>query len=195
MEEDIKVSHDRMDANGKVMLARIEIIRTRTDADLAKARLETIHDKSDINQMRLEAKMHLHQEGMNALIAGTKDGRKDRTTCQEATEANPEKVEPTPEENEAVVEQQEISNKEAAINSLKVCRTETMACQEITEARLECEKPTSVDMESEVEHREVPKEHASLETSKAPSKRHSERHLAKKRRDQPKKRTQDNNGS
>jgi hypothetical protein len=33
---------------------------------------------------------------MDAWIADMKDGRKERAACQEATEANPEKMEPNP---------------------------------------------------------------------------------------------------
>jgi hypothetical protein len=41
------------------------------------------------------------------------------------TGANPEKMEPNPEENEAVLGRQEILKEEVAIHSLKVCRNET----------------------------------------------------------------------
>jgi hypothetical protein len=37
-----------------------------------------------------------HQEKMDAWIADMKDGRKERTASQEATEANPEKMEGMP---------------------------------------------------------------------------------------------------
>jgi hypothetical protein len=83
---------------------------------------------------------------MDAWIADMKDGRKERVACQEATEANSEKMEPNPGEKEAVVERQEIPNEGASIHSLRACRKETMACQETTEACLECEEPTTVDM-------------------------------------------------
>jgi hypothetical protein len=71
-----------------------------------------------------------HQEKMDTWIMDPKDGRKERTACQEATEANPEKM-------------------EAAVHSLRACRKEMMACQETMEAHLGCEEPTSVDMGSE----------------------------------------------
>jgi hypothetical protein len=58
---------------------------------------------------------------MDAWIADMKDDRKERTACQEATEANPKKMEPNPGEKEAVVEQQEIPNKEAAIRFVRAC--------------------------------------------------------------------------
>jgi hypothetical protein len=56
---------------------------------------------------------------MNALIAGMKFGRKERTVCQKATEVNPEKMESNREENEAVAERQEIPNEDVGIHSLR----------------------------------------------------------------------------
>jgi hypothetical protein len=38
-----------------------------------------------------------HQEKMDAWIVDMNGGRKERTACQEVTEANPEKTEPIPE--------------------------------------------------------------------------------------------------
>jgi hypothetical protein len=75
---------------------------------------------------------------MDAWIADLNDGQKERTSCQEVTEANPEKMEPNPGEKEAVVERQEIPNEEAAIHSLKDGRKDRTACQETTETCLEC---------------------------------------------------------
>jgi hypothetical protein len=73
------------------------------------ARLEAIHD----NQMSSEPKME-HQEKMDAWIADMKDGQKETTGCQEATEANPGR-------KEAVVERQEIPNEEVAVHFLRAC--------------------------------------------------------------------------
>jgi hypothetical protein len=42
--------------------------------------------------------------------------------CQEATDANPDKMEPNPGEEEAIVEQQEIPNEEVAVHSLRPCQ-------------------------------------------------------------------------
>jgi hypothetical protein len=67
-----------------------------------------------------------------------------------------------------------------------------MTCQETTEARLECKEPTSEYMEFEAEHLEAPKKHAAVETGRAPNKRHRDRHLAEKRRQEPKERTRGN---
>jgi hypothetical protein len=129
------------------------------------ARLEAIHDKTNANQISLEPES-VHQEKMDAWIAAMKDDRKERTACQEATEANPEKMEPNTGEKEAVMERQEIPNKEATIHSLRACRKKTMTCQERTEACLECEELTSAYMKFEAEHLEVSKQYAALETGK-----------------------------
>jgi hypothetical protein len=80
----------------------------KADREVAE-RLETIHEETDANQMRLEPETE-HQEKVDAWIADIKDGRKEKTACQEATEANPEKLGPDPGEMEAVVERQEIPN-------------------------------------------------------------------------------------
>jgi uncharacterized protein with WD repeat len=49
------------------------------------------------------------------------DDQKERTACQEATEANPEKMDLNPGEKEAVVERQKIPNEETVIHSLREC--------------------------------------------------------------------------
>jgi hypothetical protein len=64
----------------------------KADREVA-TRLEAVYDKTDANQMRVEPETE-HQERIDAGIANMKDGRKERTACQEATEANPEKMEP-----------------------------------------------------------------------------------------------------
>jgi peptidoglycan hydrolase CwlO-like protein len=58
-------------------------------------RLEAIHDKIDANQMRVEPKKK-HQEKMDAWIADMKNDQKEMTACQDAMEANLEKIEPNP---------------------------------------------------------------------------------------------------
>jgi hypothetical protein len=54
---------------------------------------------------------------MDALIADMKDGRKGRMACQEATETNPKKMEPSPEMMQSVGEQREVPKEEAAMRS------------------------------------------------------------------------------
>jgi hypothetical protein len=58
----------------------------------------------------------------NSWIANMRDDRKERTGCQEATEANPKKMQPNPGEKEAVVERQEIPNQKTAVHSMTTCR-------------------------------------------------------------------------
>jgi hypothetical protein len=127
---------ERREAEGKAyekMMAEWESNRKKRKADFEKrmakrkangeevaARLEAIHDKKDDNQMSLETETE-HQKKMDAWIADMKDGRKERMTCQEAMEANPEKMEPNPGEKEAAVEQQENPNEEVTILFLREC--------------------------------------------------------------------------
>jgi hypothetical protein len=59
---------------------------------------------------------------VDAWITGTNNARKKTNACQEVTGVNPEKMEPNPEEKEAVVKWQEILNEEAAVHSLRACR-------------------------------------------------------------------------
>jgi hypothetical protein len=69
------------------------VVKRKADREEVTARLEAIHDMTDDNQMRLEPETE-HQGKMDSWIADMKDGRKERTVCQEAMEANPEKMEP-----------------------------------------------------------------------------------------------------
>jgi hypothetical protein len=78
------------------------IAKSKADREEVAARLEAIHDKTDANQMKLEPET-AQQVMMDAWITDMKYGRKERTACQEATEANPEKMEPNPGEKEAVM--------------------------------------------------------------------------------------------
>jgi hypothetical protein len=68
--------------------------------------------------MRVEPKTE-HQEKMDAWIADMENDRKETTACQDAMEANLEKIEPNLGEQEAAVERQEIPNEEIAIHSLE----------------------------------------------------------------------------
>jgi hypothetical protein len=110
--------------------------------DRAIAILEQMIAMTKANREKTEARIETCQEQINAEIK----------TDLEDVEATD--LEANPEETEAVVELQEITNEKAAIHSLREWRKETMACQETTEARLECKEPTSEDMEPETEHQE-----------------------------------------
>jgi hypothetical protein len=76
--------------------------------------------KSGQGEMR--STENAYQEKMDALTADMKDGRKERTACQEATEANPEKMEPNPEMMQSVGLQQEVPKVEAAVTSSKALK-------------------------------------------------------------------------
>jgi hypothetical protein len=107
----------------------------KVDREVA-TRLEAIHNKTDANQMRVEPETE-HQGKMDAWITDMKNDRMETTACQEAMEANLEKMEPNPAEKEAVVERQEIPNEEVAIHSLMACQNERKTCQEETKANPE----------------------------------------------------------
>jgi hypothetical protein len=95
-------------------------------------------------------------------------------------EANLEKIEPNPGETEAIVERQETSNKEVAINSRRACQDERTTCQETMEACLEGkEEPASMELKPEVADEEVPLEDAVVMTVGEPRKRRRDQlHLA-----------------
>jgi hypothetical protein len=90
--------------------------------------------------------------------------------CQDAMEANLDKTEPNPGENQAAVERRETLNEEVAVHPLRACRNETMACQETMEARLEEEKPAPMELKPEVAD-EVPLEDAVVMSVGEPRKR------------------------
>jgi hypothetical protein len=118
----------KLEANREEMLARIKEDRKANQEDLL-ARMDTCHEKR-------MAMLDAHHERTMACFGQT-----------EATDfrVNPEKTEPNPEENEAILEQQKRHNEETAIHSLRACRSEMMECQETTEAHLEYEEPASGD--------------------------------------------------
>jgi hypothetical protein len=64
------------------------------------------------------------------------------------------------------------------------------ACLEKTEACLESKEPTSLEIEPVAVHEDVPKEEAAVKTFGAVKRWHGDRHLAVRRRGQPKKPTQ-----
>jgi hypothetical protein len=70
-----------------------------TCQETTKARLECKKPTSE--DMEPETEL---EEKMDVWIADMKDGGKERTACQEATEANPEKMGPHPGEKGAKME-------------------------------------------------------------------------------------------
>jgi hypothetical protein len=88
-----------------------------------------------------EARMNTRHKEMLAWIKDLKFNGEETTVCQDAVEANLEKIEPNPGEKEAAVERQETSNEEVAINSLMACQNERTTCQEATKANPEKMEP------------------------------------------------------
>jgi hypothetical protein len=71
-------------------------------------------------------------------------------------EANLDNIEPNPGETEAVVERQQTTNEEVAINSPRACQDERTTCQETMEACLKGkEEPASMELKPEVADEEV----------------------------------------
>jgi hypothetical protein len=111
IKEEMKIPQAEMKADREVMLARIEVSQEREDTNLKEVK-EQILAKMGANQ----AKTHSTQEKMNAnpqyvfrekmdaSITDRKDGRKERTVCQDAAEANPEKMESIPEMMKSIAE-------------------------------------------------------------------------------------------
>jgi hypothetical protein len=100
-------------------------------------------------------------------------------------------LEANPEETEAMVERQEISNEEAVVHSMRAWHKEAVACQETTEACLDSKEPNPDDME----HREVPTEEAAVKSSGTMKKWHRGRHPAAGRHGEPKELTRGDCGS
>jgi hypothetical protein len=85
---------------------------TKTDREEMLARMDANQAKIDANQERMNASLREEiisgkvemrstdsaiEKKMDAGVEDRMDSRKERTACQEATEANPEKMEPNPE--------------------------------------------------------------------------------------------------
>jgi hypothetical protein len=85
----------------KLLLAMREKIRAETAA--SQARMKAMREE------RMKA-------NMDACMADIKNDRKETTACQDAMEANLEKMEPNPGGNEAAVERWETLNEEGAVH-------------------------------------------------------------------------------
>jgi hypothetical protein len=107
--------------------------------------------------------------------------------CQEAMEACLEKAKARWDATDASLQKVK-AEKDADQKEMKPWWVETKAYLEKQEANQEEIKSVAV-------HEEVPKEQVAVKTVRAPKKRHGDRHIAVRRRDQPKKRTQGNGGS
>jgi hypothetical protein len=62
----------------------------------------SLREEIKSGQSQIRSTVSAFQEKTDAWIADMKDGRKERTACQEATEANPEKMELNPEMMQSV---------------------------------------------------------------------------------------------
>jgi transketolase len=111
---------EEMNANTKTVLAEMK-------AD-SKAWQEEIQAETEAIQARMKAMREERMKAnMDACMADIKNDRQETTACQDAMEANLEKVEPNPGEMEASAERQETPNEEVVIHPLKTCRNETVA--------------------------------------------------------------------
>jgi hypothetical protein len=127
IKEEMKTTQAEMKADREVMLARIEVSQEREDTNLKEMKEQILANqaKTDTTQERMNANLrkemkstvNAFQERMDASIADMKDGRKERTACQEAAEANPEKLETNPEMMQSVGEHREVPKEEAAVRS------------------------------------------------------------------------------
>jgi hypothetical protein len=149
---------------------------------------------------------------LREIIVEMKDGRKERTTGQEVTEAHLE-MEPNSGEKEAETERQENPNEEVAFHSLMACRNVRTACQEVTEVNPEKTEPTNdsiailkkmettdltanpEEMECESGHSDVPTEDAVIKALKGGKKRHRDQHVAAGRRRERKELIRGDSGS
>jgi hypothetical protein len=82
---------------------------------LLVSQIEDNNEKFEVLQGTLVSQMDRHQEKMDAWIADMKERRKETTTCQEATEVNPEKMESNPENMECGTEYLGVLKKEDAV--------------------------------------------------------------------------------
>jgi hypothetical protein len=105
---------ERMNANMKTMQEKADADREQM---LAKMNANTKAMREDIKSGEVEMRSivgHI-EEKMNAWMANMNDGRKERTACHEATEADTEKTEHNPVMMQSIGEHQEVPKEEAAV--------------------------------------------------------------------------------
>jgi hypothetical protein len=179
---DRKANQEKADANRQ---ADRELLIGIMDANA-----KSIRQEIKCAQAKIRSTVNAFKEKMDASIANRKIDRKETTACQCAVETSLKTIKPNSGEEEAVVEQQEIPNEEAAFHSLRTCLSETAASQEDTET-----EPDPGKMQSVEEHQEIPKEEAAVMLVGEPRKRRRVQNLAAERRQKRKERTQGNCGS
>jgi hypothetical protein len=146
MNANIEEHMQEMMAGLETNQAQLEVDRKADQEEIKENLLARLEAKTEANQAKMDIKLKEMSEEIksgqaemrstvNAWIADMTEDQKERTACQAAMEANPEKMEPNPGEQEATVEWQEIPNEKVAIHERK-------ACQEVTEANPEKMEPT-----------------------------------------------------
>jgi hypothetical protein len=200
MEADNKAWREKMRAETEAIRAETETIRARTKAtrdkrmeanrdaciedikndgkettacqDAMEGNREKIEPNPGEKEAVVEGQEICNEEvAINSLWAC----QNERTPRQEATKANPEKMESI-DRVIAILEQMIAMTK---LNQEKIATTDLKGNPE----EIECEEPTSVDMEPEMAHEEVPKEEAVVMPVGEPrDRRRDRRHLAAQRR-------------
>jgi flagellar hook assembly protein FlgD len=115
-----------MKADQEVLLAGMEVSQEREDSNLKEMKVEMLA-KMDANQERMNANLRKEiestvraiEEKLEAAIHCMRAWRKETMACQEATEANPKKMEPNPEMMQSVAEHRETPTEEAAVKFLE----------------------------------------------------------------------------
>jgi hypothetical protein len=155
-----------------------------------------------IMKMLVEIKAKMDAE-TKAILAETKarrdkrmeanknDDQNESTVCKDALEANPKKMEPNAEENEAVLERQRVYDDETAVHILKDGQNEMNAYNEATET---IEQDPGM-MQSAEKHQDVPSEDVAVMPVNGLRKRRRGRKSTAGRRGEPKERIRGNCGS
>jgi hypothetical protein len=101
----------------KMMKEMMDAKQTKTDDNQEGMEVDLKETKEEIKSGEAEMKstVNAFQERMDTSIANRKDGRKGRTSCQEATKADTQKTEPGPRMMQSVEEHQEIPKEDAAV--------------------------------------------------------------------------------
>jgi flagellar basal body-associated protein FliL len=102
----IDVNQVKTDANIKEMMARLEAIQaeTKTDREEMLARIDTNQERMNASlkeeikysQAEMRSTVSALEKKMDTWIVNMKDGRKEKTACQEAIEPNLKKMGPNP---------------------------------------------------------------------------------------------------
>jgi hypothetical protein len=143
--EDRKTDQEKSDENMESMQARLDAWQARMDAnhEMRMARrvawlTERRNDRKETMACLEQMEARLEVEDKPASVDTTPEVAHKQEV---PLEADLEKIEPNPGETEAVVERQQTSNEEVAINSPRACQNERTTCQEATKANPERMEP------------------------------------------------------